>query len=133
MPHFSEASLTKLATCDERLQRIFHELIRYFDVRVIEGHRDQLKQDKAFEEGKSKLRWPKSKHNHHPSRAVDVVPYPVDWEDRERFFYMAGLAMATANFMGVDIRWGGNWRMDGDFRSNKFDDLPHFELRRFNP
>lgn len=128
MPRFSETSKTKLSTCDERLQKIFYELIKQFDVKVLQGHRDQLDQEKCFKEGKSKLHWPLSKHNHHPSLAVDVVPYPIDWEDRERFFYMAGLVMAIANFMGIKIRWGGNWDMDGDFHDNKFDDLPHFEL-----
>ncbi len=128
MPHFSETSLTKLATCDERLQRIMTELIRQFDVRIIQGYRSQLDQEKACKEGKSKLHWPRSKHNQHPAIAVDVVPYPIDWEDRERFFYMAGLIMAIANFMGVGIRWGGDWDRDKDFDDQDFIDLPHFEI-----
>jgi len=129
MPHFSEKSLTLLATCDERLQRIMMELIRQYDVKIIQGFRSQMEQDEAFKDGSSNKRWPMSKHNQHPSMAVDVVPYPIDWEDRERFFYMAGLIMAIANFMGVKIRFGGNWDMDGDFCDNRFDDLVHFELR----
>lgn len=129
MPHFSETSLTKLATCDERLQRIMTELIRQFDVSIIQGFRSQQEQEKACKEGKSNLHWPRSKHNQHPSQAVDVAPYPIDWEDRERFFYMAGLVMAIANFMGIGIRWGGDWDRDKDFDDQRFDDLPHFEIR----
>lgn len=128
MPHFSETSLTRLATCDERLQRICMELIRQYDVKIIQGFRSQMEQDKAFKEGKSKKRWPMSRHNQHPSMAVDVVPYPIDWEDQERFFYMAGLFMAIANFMGINIRFGGDWDMDTDFRDQRFFDLPHFEI-----
>ena len=73
-----------------------------------------------------------------PSNAVDVVPYPVDWNDRERFFYFAGLVLAMADMlydvgqMKHKVRWGGNWRgfNNGviDFSKNTFDDLPHFEL-----
>ena len=129
MPHFSEKSLTKLATCDERLQRIMMELIRQYDVTILQGYRSQQEQDKACKEGRSKLSWPRSKHNQHPSIAVDVAPYPIDWEDRERFFYMAGLIMAIANFMGVGLRWGGDWDLDKDFDDQRFDDLPHFEIR----
>ena len=29
-----------------------------------------------------------------PSRAVDVVPYPIDWDDRERFHLFAGFVIA---------------------------------------
>lgn len=123
MPHFSEKSLTRLATCDERLQRICMELIRQFDVTILQGYRDQQEQDKACKEGKSTKHWPNSKHNHHPSIAVDFAPYPIDWDDRERFFYMAGLVMCIANFMGIGIRWGGDFDMDTDFI-----ELPHFEI-----
>ena len=128
MPRFSETSLTRLATCDERLQRIMTELIRHYNVKIIQGFRSQMEQDKAFNDNKSTKRWPMSKHNQHPSMAVDVVPYPIDWKDRERFFYMAGLIMAIASFMGIKIRYGGDWDMDTDFRDQRFDDLPHFEI-----
>lgn len=130
MPHFGATSLTRLATCDERLQRIMIELIRQFDVTILQGYRSQQEQEKACKEGRSKLNWPRSKHNQHPSIAVDVAPFPIDWEDRERFFYMAGLIMAIANFMGIELRFGGDWDMDGDFTDQRFDDLPHFELRK---
>ncbi len=128
MPRFSETSLTRLATCDERLQRICMELIRQYDVTIIQGFRSQLEQDEAFKEGASKKRWPMSGHNHHPSMAMDIAPWPVDREDREQFFYMAGLIMATANFLGIGIRWGGDFDMDADFKDQTFIDLPHFEI-----
>ncbi len=31
---------------------------------------------------------------------------------------------------GVEIRWGGDWNDNGEYRDEKFLDLPHWELRR---
>ena len=44
------------------------------------------------------------------------------------FYYFGGFVLGTAQEMGLDIRWGGDW--DGD-RSldQRFDDLVHFERR----
>ena len=85
MPRFGKRSKERLATCDERLQKLFNEVINYVDCSVLEGHRSSARQNKLYEEGKTKVRYPKGRHNHKPSRAVDVVPYPIDWNDRERF------------------------------------------------
>ena len=76
MPSFSDKSLSKLGTCDPRLQRVFHDVIRHFDCTILEGHRDKERQNQMVEEGKSKVRWPNGKHNTVPSSAVDVTPYP---------------------------------------------------------
>ena len=82
-----------------------------------------------FEEGFSKLQYPKGKHNQYPSLAVDVAPYPIDWKDRERFTYFAGFVMGIAASMGLTIRWGGDWDRDTELKDNNFDDLPHFEIK----
>lgn len=60
--------------------------------------------------------------------AVDVVPYPVDWQDRDRFHYFAGFVLGMATARGVKLRWGGDWDSDTEVDDNVFDDLPHFEL-----
>jgi len=67
-------------------------------------------------------------HNHHPSLAVDVAPYPIDWENTNRFFYLAGLVEGIAAMMGVKVRFGGDWDSDKDFSDQKFNDLVHFEI-----
>src|SRR3546814_1368291 len=90
MPQFGPASLQRLATCDERLQRVFEKVVQDLDCSVIEGHRDQAAQDKAFAEGHSKLKWPHGNHNALPSRAADVAPYPIDWNDSPRMHLFAG-------------------------------------------
>ena len=129
MPRFGKRSLGRLETCDERLQKIFKEVVKGFDCTVIEGHRGKEKQNKAFDEGKSKLRYPKGNHNKVPSTAVDVAPYPIDWSDRDRFHYFAGYVLGIAKMMGHTIRFGGDWDMDTQVKDNNFDDLVHFELR----
>ena len=82
MPKFGRKSRERLATCDEDLQDLFNEVIKYVDCSVIEGHRSKERQNKLYEEGKTKVRYPNGRHNASPSRAADVVPYPVDWDDR---------------------------------------------------
>jgi peptidoglycan L-alanyl-D-glutamate endopeptidase CwlK len=129
MPEFSQKSLNKLNTCDERLQRIFHQVINFFDCTILEGHRGQLAQDRAYKEGKSQLKWPEGKHNKIPSIAVDVIPYPIDWNDRERMSYFAGFVKGIATSMNINIRWGGDWDSDTQVNDNNFDDLVHFELQ----
>ena len=128
MPNFSDKSLAKLATSDPRLQRVFQEVVRNFDCTILEGHRNRERQNQMVEEGKSQVRWPDGKHNTVPSMAVDVCPYPIVWDDRERQTLFAGFVLATAKAMGVNLRWGGDWDRDTEVRDNGFDDLVHFEL-----
>ena len=128
MPSFSDKSLAKLSTCDPRLQRVFHEAVRHFDCTILEGYRDKERQNRMVEEGKSQVRWPDGKHNTVPSMAVDVMPYPVVWDDRERQNLFAGFVLATAKAVGIELRWGGDWDRDTEVRDNTFDDLVHFEL-----
>ena len=128
MPAFGKASQEKLATCDPRLQKVFNEVIKHFDCTVIEGHRGEAAQNKAFAEGESKLKYPQSKHNKTPSLAADVLPYPIDWNDTNRMRYFAGFVVGIAATMGIKIRWGGDWNQNTELKDNSFNDLPHFEL-----
>lgn len=90
MPILSKVSQERLATCHPRIQAVMSEVIKYEDFVVIEGHRGQEAQDKAFREGKSKLKWPQGKHNTLPSNAIDIAPYPLDWNDYLAFARLAG-------------------------------------------
>ena len=128
MPKFGKKSRERLATCDERLQRVFNEVINYVDCSVLEGHRSAERQDKLFEEGKTKVKYPNGRHNANPSRAVDVVPYPIDWKDRERFHLFAGFVLGIAYSMDIALRWGGDWNQNFEVDDNKFYDFTHFEL-----
>jgi peptidoglycan L-alanyl-D-glutamate endopeptidase CwlK len=130
MPKFGKKSRARLETCDEDLQELFEVVVKYFDCSVLEGHRNMYWQDKYFEEGKSKVKFPHGKHNANPSNAVDVVPYPVDWKDTDRMYYFAGFVKGIAAIMGIPIRWGGDWNDNTEVKDTNFKDLPHFELRR---
>ena len=79
MPRFGRKSKERLASCDPKLQKLFNEVIKHVDCSVLEGHRGKERQNKFYDEGKSKVRYPNGRHNANPSLAVDVTPYPVDW------------------------------------------------------
>lgn len=135
MPSFSERSLRRLETCDDRLQRIFSQVIEDWDCTIICGHRNESDQNKAFASGASKLRFPNSEHNVFPSRAVDVAPWPIpeEWgakkrDEYEKFRYFAFFVLGVASGMGICLRWGGDWDRDKDVLDQDFNDLVHFEL-----
>lgn len=128
MPAFSKVSQERLATCHPKLQAIMNKVILYVDCMIICGYRNQEDQDKAFREGKSKLMYPHGKHNTMPSNAVDVAPYPLDWNDTHAFARLAGYIQAVADSMGIPIRWGGDWNRNGKTNDERFRDFPHFEL-----
>ena len=128
MPIFSEKSKIKLLTCDDKLQRIFNEVIKHFDCTILCGHRKYTDQQQLFNEDKSKVQWKNSRHNIWPSMSVDACPYPIDWNDLNRYRYFAGFVMGVAVVMGVTLRWGGDWDQDTELKDNKFNDFGHFEI-----
>ena len=129
MPYFSKRSKSRLSTCDERLQEVFTEVVKHVDCSILEGHRSKERQNKLYDEGRTKVKYPNGRHNSSPSKAVDVTPYPVDWEDRERQTLFAGFVIGIGRSMGYNLRWGGDWDMDFQVMDNRFDDFPHFEIR----
>lgn len=139
MPHFSQASKDNLDTCHEHLQRLFRRIIKTFDCTIVCGHRPPSEQKLLYEIGRTRpgsiVTYKDgverlSKHNHHPSLAVDVVPYPIDWNDTDRMYYFAGHVMCMAYLMGLPIRWGGDWNRNTETEDERFVDLPHFEVMR---
>ena len=65
---------------------------------------------------------------HVTGKAVDLVPYPVDWNDLTKFDQVAKAMLAAADELGVSIRWGADWDNDGNYREKGEYDSPHFEL-----
>ena len=125
MPRFGRRSKERLRGVNVKLVNVLNELIKIMDVTVIEGLRTRKRQDELVAKGASKTRYSK----HIEGKAVDIAPYPIDWEDRERFHYMGGMIRGIAKNMGVDVRWGGDWDSDGEIYDNNFDDLVHVELK----
>ena len=133
MPRYSKRSKDRLATCDQRLQDVFNEVIKHVDCSILEGHRSKERQNKLYDEKRTKVKYTNGRHNSYPSKAVDVTPYPVKWEDRERQTFFAGFVLGIARSMGINLRWGGNWDMykengKWEVADNRFDDFPHFEI-----
>lgn len=119
MYKFSKRSKDRLNTCHKDLKLIMNDLIKVMDVTILEGYRNEEKQNKAFSEGFSKLQYPNSKHNQNPSLAVDVAPYPIDWNNIKRFERMCGIIEGIALKRNIKIRLG---------RDFSFKDYPHIEL-----
>jgi len=124
MPKFGKKSQERLRGVNSELVNVLFELVKIMDVTIIEGVRSQERQDRLVAEGKSKTKFSK----HLTGRAVDLAPYPIDWEDRDRFHYMGGMLRGIAHQMGVKVIWGGDWDGDGETKDNNFDDLVHIEL-----
>lgn len=117
-----------LTHCHPNLEKLFQRVALRYPLKIIEGYRTKEEQAKMFEEKKSKVEWPNSKHNSYPSKAVDVAPTPIDWTDTEKFYHFAGFVQAIALEMGIEIRWGGDWDQDLNLKEERFLDLVHFEL-----
>lgn len=113
---FSQSSLNKLATIDKRLQLICNEAIKEYDFCVIDGLRSLETQKKYFEAGKSKTM--NSKHLN--GLAVDLIPFPIDWNNIKRFKELSLIIKRIALNNNIKIRWGGDWK--------SFKDYPHYEL-----
>lgn len=134
MPQFGTSSRRRLEECDIRIQEILNEIIEHFDCTVLTGHRNEEEQNKKYAAGESKVKWPNSKHNTLPSKAVDVSPWPIPgnwgakWKDRVKFYELKAIIFFVASKNGVKIRFGGDWDQDGDYNDNTFDDLVHFEI-----
>ena len=139
MPTFSARSRERLETCHVDWQVICNELIKHCDFTVVEGFRGKEDQNRAYDAGRSQLRWPDSKHNHRPSLAVDLAPYVseiknIDWEDIKAFCVLKGMLMMVAARLLAEgrithqVRWGGDWDRDGRTVDQTFHDLPHYEL-----
>ncbi len=133
MPVYSQESKGRLYECHVDLQKIFFEVIKYYDNKIMVGERTEAEQKIAFENDYSKKEYPDSKHNRKPSIAVDAVPwfkaYPhIRWDELKKFYEFGGFVQAIAKTLGIDIIWGGNWDRDDELKDQLFYDLAHFEL-----
>lgn len=136
MYKYSVRSLKNLSEAHPMLQCLFMEVIKHWDCTILDGYRTEAEQNEAYRKGHSKLKYPKSKHNKKPSHAVDVTPYPVDWNDYRRMYMFAGFVKGIAActyYNGLYkisdyLRCGADWNGNRDINDQTFHDLPHFEL-----
>lgn len=128
MASFGKKSRERRDTCNEKLRGVLDEAIKHYDFSIVWGHRGREAQNKAFEAGRSKVSFPRSKHNSVPSDAVDITPYPMGYEATyEQFYEMATYILHAASALGVRIRWGGHWKnYTGKGPNDR--DWAHFEI-----
>ena len=144
----SSKSLNKLTNVHPDLVRVVQKAIELSttDFSVTEGERSLAQQQANVKKGVSQTL--KSKHLKQDDgfvHAVDLVPYPVNW-DLNAFYPIANAMQQAAEALNIKVRWGGGWALlNGDKRSpmrmvkeysdarrqvgNKvFIDAPHFEI-----
>lgn len=128
MYYFGQRSQQKIRTLHPDLKLLVYRGIKLFDFSVVWGYRDEKTQNALFLAGDSQLQWDKSQHNKTPSLAFDADPFPIDYENLKRYYFMAGIFKGIASEIGIKLRWGGDWNSNNIFRDNKFNDLGHFEI-----
>ena len=154
MSYFSRSSKKKLETCHSDIQTLFYYVIKYFDCKVIYGHRGVKEQFSLFKQGRKKVNgvWvienkkdiitycdgyeKKSEHRFSPSRAIDVIPYPIQWKNTRRmlFFigYVKGVAQMLYDYDAIDnnIISGRDWDDDTILDDQTFNDFAHYQMKR---
>lgn len=119
-------------SCDEKLSQAHPKLIDWFkqvvkpsfkDCHVSWSFRDQYNQNQMVAMGKSKLAWPKSKHNFmdengNPlSLAIDLFELSSNGMASWPWKYFKDISALITD----EMEWGGNWK--------KFPDSDHYELK----
>lgn len=95
------------------------------DFRVDYGVRTAQEQFALFKAGRSKCDGKTKKSNHQVKPdgygyAVDLLPLPIEWNNKQAFKTLASHIKETAKKMNIRIQWGGDW--------TSFVDMPHYEL-----
>lgn len=108
------------------------------DFLVLEGVRTPARQKELYAQGRTKpgqvVTWTLTSNHFAKAdgfgHAVDLAPYPVDWNDLKKFDAISKAMFAAAAELGIKIRWGADWDQDGKSRERGESDSPHFELAR---
>jgi peptidoglycan L-alanyl-D-glutamate endopeptidase CwlK len=119
MSKFSRRSWENLKDVDPRLVALATRVLERIDITVLCGYRDKEQQNIVYGKGTSQLKYPKSKHNKKPSQAIDLCPYPVDWDNIAEFDRMCDIVLEEAEKLGINVKLG---------REFSFKDYPHVEL-----
>ena len=149
--NLSKRSLDSLVGVDEHLQRVVKQAIQLSkqDFMVLEGVRTRKQCMINYGKGRTiaqcvakgvpaqyanpkatKVTWLNDPFasKHVTGNAVDLVPYPVDWNDLKKFDAIAQAMLQAAKELGVPVRWGADWDSDGKPRERGESDSPHFEI-----
>ena len=128
-----KTSLARLKGVDECLVKVVKRAIEIseIDFTVMEGVRTLDHQRELYAQGRTApgkiVAWT-MKSKHIEGKAVDLVPYPLDWNDLDKFDKIKNAMFQAAKEIDVNLRWGADWDSDGKYREKGEYDSPHFEL-----
>lgn len=135
---FGKRSLDNLKGVHPDLVRVMQLAIKKSgqDFMVLEGVRTLARQKELYAQGRTKpgpkVTWTlNSRHIQKADgygHAVDLVPFPVDWNSPAKFDAIYTAVMAAAKELGVGVRSGMDWDRDGKKRERGEGDSPHFEM-----
>lgn len=117
MPSFGKKSKEKMKGIHPDLIKVLEAAIKRYDFTVLEGLRTKERQKELFDSGKSQT----MNSKHITGHAVDIAPWPIDWNNVDRFKDMLLIVLEEASQLGIGLRIGGNWK--------SFKDYPHIELK----
>ena len=128
-----KTSLARLQGVDETLVNVVKRAIEISEVdfTVMEGVRTLERQRELYAQGRTApgkiVTWT-MKSRHIEGKAVDLVPYPLDWNDLDKFNKIKDAMFQAAKELDVNLRWGADWDSDGNYREKGEYDSPHFEI-----
>ena len=138
MNKWSRTSEKKLSSCHPDLIAIMNQVLEVQDCTIIAGGRNEKAQEKAFYMGKSKLKFPQSKHNTVPSQAVDVAMFKdgqVQWDldnaiIMSRAIYNVWQSMLADDKVACQLRFGLTWTDNpfDEIKEGQFVDGFHIEI-----
>ncbi len=133
--------MNKLRTTHVDLQTLFQVVVKFFDCTITYGVRTTEEQQALYARGRTEpggivtnCDGVIAKSNHQGGFAVDSVPYPIDWKDKNRMKYFAGFVIGIARMLkeqgliDSEIRSGYDWDGDTQVKDTNFIDLPHFQI-----
>ena len=130
MAKFGRTSMERLEGVHPLLVDLAFEVVTVMDCSVISGVRSLTTQQQYVATGASKTM--NSMHliqGDGYGHAIDLAPYPIDWDKLRSFDVLAGVLLGIAAKMNIKIRWGGDWSQDMDVYDQTFNDVGHFEIQ----
>jgi hypothetical protein len=141
---YGSGSQAKLDTAHPEQQAVFdlYRQWQLFEITIVHGWRGEAVQNQAFAEGNSGKQWPDSKHNildaqgEPLSDAVDFAPWcfvpklggmGIPWDDTHAFAIIGGILLAASRELKYNMRYGGDWDMDGLTTDQRLMDWGHIE------
>ncbi len=125
---FSQRSLKARNELHPMLKTVVDAGIKKIDFVILDAQRGRAAQERAYKAGFSKARFGQSAHNYVPAVALDIVPFPINFDNIAGFKAIAQVFLEIAKEKQIPLRWGADWNMNGKVNDENFLDWGHFEL-----